>query len=527
MATDLVIGIGAEYVGAPAFAKANRSVFGLEKSVKSLAKTFTGLFAAQKLAAFGKASVKAFNADTQSAKRLTQTLDSLGLAFEDSRVKTLIAGMEKTYKVADDNLRPAMQSLLQVTGSVSKSQSILETALNASAGSGTDLATVTDDLAQAYVGNLKGLRKYNLGLTQAELKTKSFAQIQEVLNKKFQGQALLKAADPMQQLALAADNAKETIGKGLVDAINSAVSAGTGVNDITTNMDHLANKTAGVIRFLGQAAGLLNKIGNKIFISTNPKDYQDGIFSTKTGLQMAAGKYTKGGGKAIDIAAAARAKAEADAIKRNKELLKLAQAQAVAAANAAKAKKEAAILEKAQQLFNMDLIENVAALQGKINEDEKIRLQTQQALLTGNAQSAGELAMKLLEAQKQALMLRQTDPFLGWPDSAAAAIKSIQGMIDALKLLGIAEAASKTVSVGGFAAFQAKVAAQPTYEQYASPWQFGGASADRVIGSMNSQTGVIDINLNVVNGSVTADLQNQSLTGTPANIYRINPINNG
>lgn len=525
MATDLVIGIGAEYVGAPAFAKANRSVSILDKNVKGLAKTFTGLFAAQKLAAFGKASIQAFNADTQSAKRLTQTLDALGLAFEDSRVKTLIAGMEKTYKVADDNLRPAMQSLLQVTGSVSKSQSILETALNASAGSGVDLATTTNDLAQAYVGNLKGLRKYNLGLTQAELKTKSFAQIQEVLNKKFQGQALLKASDPLQQLALAADNAKETIGKGLVDAINSAVGAGTGINDITANVNTLATATANVISLFGKVAA--GAVAIPAGVVKTIKDFgKDNLASN----QLQKGQYARGGGKALDLAAAARAKAEQDAIKRNKELLKLAQAQAVAAANAAKAKKEAAILEKAQQLFNMDLIENIAALQGKITEDEKLRLQTQQALLTGNAQSAGQLAQQLLAAQEAALKARQADPFLGWPSSAAEALKAIESMIDALKRLGIAAAQapaySPVISTAAGTFYKSSTGLSSIDPNAGSFSQYYNGLSGGLYGSTPTYTPTssIDINLNVVNGNITASLQDQGVSGTPANISRINGI---
>jgi hypothetical protein len=529
-APDLVIGIGAEYVGAPAFAKANRSVNSLQKSVKSLGRTFAGVFAAQKLIAYGKASAIAFNQDNQAAKSLTGTLDALGLAFEDSRVKTLIAGLEKTYKVADDLLRPAMQSLLQVTGSVSKSQSILETALNASAGTGTDLATVTNDLAQAYVGNLKGLRKYNLGLTQAELKSKSFSQIQELVNKKFKEQALIKAADPMNALALAANNAQETIGKGLFDAISNFVGAEGDINKVTDAINNLATSTSKALGFLGT---LGNVIAQDIQNSNAAKIVRFFKKDWSGQTLMAKGSYAKGGGKAIDIAAGKRAQAEKDQIARNKEITKQMQAQAVAAAAAAKAKKEAAILEKANLLFNMDLIQNVAALQGKITDDEKLRLQTQQALLTGNAQSAGELAQKLLAAQEAALKARQADPFLGWPSSAAEALKAIESMIDALKKLGIA---SQTVPIP---ASMASAIASGTYyvsstgvastDTNAGSWSqyYNGTSGGLYGSTPVNNSGSIDINLNVVNGDITASLQNQSITGTPASIYRINPINNG
>lgn len=530
-APDLVIGIGAEYVGAPAFSKANRSVSTLQKSVNGLAKTFVGVFAAQKLLQFGKASVQAFNADNQSAKRLTGTLDSLGLAFEDSRVKTLIANMEKTYKVADDNLRPAMQSLLQVTGSVSKSQSILETALNASAGSGTDLATTTQDLAQAYVGNLKGLRKYNLGLTQAELKTKSFAQIQDLLNKKFQGQAMIKAADPLNALALAADNAKETIGKGLVDAINSAVGAGTGINDITANVNALATATAGLIRGLGNVAG---------FISYGFKGLADSAKATKelfTGPQapqIAKGQYPKGGGKAIDTAAAARKKADQEALARAKQIAAATQAQAKSQAEVLKSKQAQAILDKASAVlayvspvFDIQGIEIYAALQKTTNEGDRARLQLmqdigslQRALAANDTTLAAQIAsnvqqdVKLLSVVQGGLNnLKSPDnPLKSLLDDIAAAIAALDQL-------------TKKFQLSPAAAFAAKVAVVPTYEQYASPWQFGGASADVVTGTINPMNNQVTINVAgtvITEQQLSNSLANLNASGIPSNINRVN-----
>lgn len=526
--TKLAIQIVTEFVGKAAFTQASKAVVGLEKNVKNLGKTIVGVFAAQKLLNYSKQAVIAYKDDALAAKALTQTLDNLGLAFEDNRAKLFIANLEATFKVADDKLRPALQSLLQVTGSLTKSQSLLQTALNVSAATGVDLQTVTDDLSQAYVGNLRGLRKYNLGLAQAELTTKSFAQIQEVLNNKFKGQALLKAADPLNALALASNNAKETIGKGLVDALNSAVGAGTGINDITKNVNTLANAVSDLIRGIGAGVGFVSYgVKGLIDSAKSIANFLGGGSTSST--SMPKGSYTKGGGKALDLAAAARAKAEQDAIKRNKELLALTQKQAIAAAAAAKAKKEAAILEKAQQLFNIDLIQNVAALQGKITADEKLRLETQQAILTGNAESAGQLAMKLLEAQKNAMLLRQTDPFLGWTDSAAAALAAIQKMIDALKLLGIEQ--SKTympaISVAAGTYYKSSQGISSLTPAIGTSYEYFAGLSGGKYGSTPTYTPQVDINLNVVNGSITADLQNQSVSGTTTAASRLNSISWG
>ena len=94
--TDLMIGIGAEYKGKPAFNKANKDVLGLQAGVKSLAKAYIGLAGAQKAFRFGKASVQEFAADDKAAQQLAATISNLGLAYETANAETLIAGLEKT-----------------------------------------------------------------------------------------------------------------------------------------------------------------------------------------------------------------------------------------------------------------------------------------------------------------------------------------------------------------------------------------------------------------------------------------------
>ena len=175
------------------------------------------------------------------------------------------------------------------------------------------------------------------------------------------------------------------------------------------------------------------------------------------------------------------------------------------------------------------MIQNVAALQGKITADEKLRLETQQAILTGNAESAGQLAMKLLEAQKNAMLLRQTDPFLGWTDSAAAALAAIQKMIDALKLLGIEQ--SKTympaISTAAGTYYMSSQGVSSLTPAIGTSYEYFAGLSGGKYGSTSTYTPQVDINLNVVNGSITADLQNQSVSGTTTAASRLNSISWG
>ena len=78
---DLVVGIGAEYKGKPAFNKASKDVFGLNSGVRSLAKAYIGLAGAQKAFRYGQQSLKAFVADDKAV--LTASMSPSKPIFPD------------------------------------------------------------------------------------------------------------------------------------------------------------------------------------------------------------------------------------------------------------------------------------------------------------------------------------------------------------------------------------------------------------------------------------------------------------
>ena len=79
--SNVNINIAAEFKGKKAFKEAATSADKLNKNVKGLAKTLIGLYSAQKVLSFSKASVKAFAEDDKAARALGQTLKNLGLAY--------------------------------------------------------------------------------------------------------------------------------------------------------------------------------------------------------------------------------------------------------------------------------------------------------------------------------------------------------------------------------------------------------------------------------------------------------------
>ena len=74
------------------------------------------------------------------------------------------------------------QSILvvRVTGSVAETQKLMTAAFDASRGAGIEYAQAIDIIAKAYVGNYRGIKQLNLGLSESEIKMMSF---DELLNK--------------------------------------------------------------------------------------------------------------------------------------------------------------------------------------------------------------------------------------------------------------------------------------------------------------------------------------------------------
>ena len=382
---DLKIDIASVFSGKKAFQDAAKSTLSLNSQVKTLAKSYVGLFTAQRLARSGFNAAKAFAADDKAARVLTQSLDNLGLAFADPSVRTFIADLEKQFGILDDQLRPAYQRLLTTTGDVAKSQQLLRTALDLSAASGADVVSVAGDLSKAYVGQTRSLAKYGIGLTQAELKAMDFEQVQERINTLFGGQATVAVdtyAGAIQRLSVSANNAKEIIGGGLLDALAALGGGGEGGLTNTLNLiEKTSTALATFIRRFGVGVGQIAALARGDF----------NAFRTIGEAEMNRGKDTSG------ITPSIRAelnKAAADkAAKKNRDaLLKTTKEQT-------KAIKEQTALQKAGTLFDIQQIGIIAALKGQVTDEERKRLELQLAILTGNTSEASKLAGELAKSQ--------------------------------------------------------------------------------------------------------------------------------
>ena len=391
---DLRVDIAAEFVGKKAFKEADTAALRLDKTIKKLGRTLGVTLGASAMIAYGKNAVKAFAADEAAANRLSTAVDNLGLSFSKIQVADFISNLERTASIADDVLRPAFQSLLNITGSLTKSQELLTNAIQISRASGVDLATVTNDLGKGYVGITRGLIKYNTGLTRAELQTKGFNEILGIMLAKSAGAAqdyLTTTSFKMDTLALASENAKETIGKGLVDAF-ARIGGGTEAKDAAKAIDNIAKAVNGVTLVLGTAIGLVNKFrqGYTNFLM-DPLGTGFGSGATSTG------RSASPAGTAVRLRQ--QREAEAAAAKRAKEVANLTKKQVASQKALTAEQKKQASLKKSGTVFDLEQIQIVAALKGRITKEEELRLQAQLALLNGNADLAAKLTKEILMAQ--------------------------------------------------------------------------------------------------------------------------------
>lgn len=399
--SNITIGIAAEFKGKKAFKDADKSTSALEKGVKKLGKQLAGVFAVQQVTAFAKASIKAFAEEEKSAALLANTMKNLGVAFAVPQMETFISQLSETAAVADDVLRPAMQKLLSQTGDYFKSQEILTQAIEVSRGSGVELSTVVQDLANAYVGNTKGLKKYNLGLTQAELKTMSFTDVQKKFNDQFKGSnaAYLKTyAGQMEVLKTAAGEAQEAIGKGLVDGL-MAISGDTSVQDLADSMKELADFTSDAIYGLGSLIGEFNKLKNAApSWLTSLAGFASKVGPSGTlieGIQKISAYGEKKRNQTLQNPSVQMFFTDQANQRLNNEKLKVEKKILDTTKKRAAEDKKAAAAKKQSALFDLEKIGLVAALQGKITEEEKLRLNLQLALLTGNDDLAKKLSAEL------------------------------------------------------------------------------------------------------------------------------------
>ena len=183
--------------------------------------------AAAALAAVGAAALSAVKdaAADQKAQELLalQLVKTTGAT--DAQIKAnerFITSTSISAAVTDDELRPALATLVRGTGNLAAAQDQLTLALDISAATGRDLGTVSLGLSKLANGQFGALTKLGIPLDANIIKTKDYAAAQDVLDKQFGG-ASKTAAETItgrfKSLSIAFDETKEAVGAALMPAV--------------------------------------------------------------------------------------------------------------------------------------------------------------------------------------------------------------------------------------------------------------------------------------------------------------------
>ena len=469
------------------FKKASRSASLLTRQFRTLGGTVAAALSVQAVARYARASVKAFAEEEAAVVKLTKTFKNLGLSFQAAAANDFISQLQRQVAVTDDELRPALETLVRTTLDLEKAQKILGVALDVSAGTGYDLQKVTGALSKAYLGQGSALGKLNVGIGQVESKTISFNDALSRLEDRFGGQAAAAVdtyAGKLKLLSIASEEARESIGQRLLLALE-LLSKDQTIEGLTNDMEDFANKIGLAAVGLGDMLGQLNRkvtfggrtLGEIIFAAAGG-GFIDALAKKGAEVEYGVKKRTLGAPGAMQQAAK-------DAAIRKKALedqKKLLAAQRKAALEAAKREREAQALKRAGSIFDMDNIQIVAAMQGKIDAEQRLRLTALLAINQGNAEAAEKLSTavlatnaaalknlgimmesgdnitdvitKIINAQAKMALLalgignlpKAKNPFEDWPDIIAAILAQINTLATKISNIGTPKITTSTTN---------------------------------------------------------------------------------
>jgi hypothetical protein len=429
---NVVIDIAAEYTGNRAFKQAETATSKLEKSVAKLGKQLAGVFAASKLYAFSKNAVKAFAADEKAARSLALALANTGNAFAAIEVEKFIGDLQRATGVLDDDLRPAFRALLTATGDVKKSQDALALALDISAGTGKDLGAVSAALSRGFLGQTTALSRLGAGLDKATLKTGDMDVILGQLTEKFRGQALAAAegySGAIAKLTVASNNAKEIIGKDLLDAMQM-IAGKDGIGGATTAMESFATQIGNAIYGIGVLTKAIKSLPGAGFIGDV---LSAGTQISGLGLLSRLGASSKARSAGTPAQSpgqrAAIDKANKDALRLQKQQNSLKTIDNNATARKIALTGDELALKELEKKFDVERIGLYAALNQSTDGETKMRLLSLIAIHDQNAAMAG-MIKKANEAENAfaAFIEALRTTIRAMLDAIAPQVKQLQSM---------------------------------------------------------------------------------------------------
>ena len=346
-------------------------------------------------------------------------------------------------------------------------------------------------MQKAFLGNNASLGRLGVGLTKAELTTSTFLQIQERLTELFAGQAK-SAADgylgSINKLTIASNNAKEIIGKDLIDSL-ALLSGPIGISKSTAQMEELAKAIGDTVYGLALLIKTVKEIPGASFIMS-------GFGEILTNLQPFAGLRNLGSStRARNAGTPQQSPGQRKAIdKANSDALKLQKSKnALAVIDNANTTRKLVLtadqqaLEELKKKFDVERIGLFSALNQATDEETRLRLKSLIAIYDNDA----ALALKIkaeLEAAEAARLL------------ALALAQSLTAWGNWQTLIGNSFAAAAMAATSPVAITPTPSMPSPSY----APGDIPGISGQRGFNFSGAGSGMQSVVVNVA-GSVTTE----------------------
>jgi hypothetical protein len=510
--------------------EATKSLNGIEGTAKRLGVVLAKTFAATQVIRFGKAAAKAFAEDQASAQALANTLKNLGSELSFPAAESAIAKLSALSAITDDELRPAFGSLFRILGSVTEASEKLNLATEIARGTGNSLSTVVNAITKAYAGNTRGLLALNTGLTKAEIQSGDMVMIMEKLNATFSGQnaAYLDTyAGKMAALSVTIAEAMEIIGAGVFDAL-SILAGSNDIDVIQEKVTKFAETVAGFARTIAKIYNFIKPYGVLAAIDKVQGFLEKlGIIDTDKKITVSTGLDNKENNAAR---IAAEAKDKQLAAQRLAQEKKLMAEQKKTVAAKIKAERDLQKTKKAGTMFDIEKIGVIAALQGKISENEKLRLELQLALLTDNASEADRLSNELLISQARTTGLatfianlpKALNPFADYPFYVQKALEELAKLANAQTSIKVQPPTFADYTSQMYGGHPTSIAPKPssqtppTFLDY-SRQMFGGTpTSGNIINNYTINGATTDLLNELQNGLI-----NNSASGMPSNLNRL------
>ena len=263
---SIIIPILSEYVG-----KGTQNAIA---DLKKLGKAqLASAISATALVDVARRGIQAANEDAASQKQLAVALRNTAFARESdiASIEENIAGLQYSAAVADDELRPALATLVRVTGDSVKAQDMLAVALDISAATGRDLGTVAIGLSRAYQGNVGALRRLGLAVSDGAVANKDFGAAMAEVSAAVDGASEAAASGAeggWKKLKIAGGDLLEIVGYKLNDSFSSLIDVFDDLNKETqksSDQQGLLAKAFGVVKYaVVDMPTPLELIGNKL-----------------------------------------------------------------------------------------------------------------------------------------------------------------------------------------------------------------------------------------------------------------------